>query len=769
MGEDTTWMGGVRELGRAADGSELHVVLLYDADNDKVVGSQVVPSAGDVAFGAFFAATCEQPAWGRPRVPRTLRVDDPALALAVGEVRPGVRVAVSDTPELDGVIDHFIRSLVGHDDDERRPPATSFLGRPWSGGPPQKKRLEPLGARLLTAAPWRRVDEATPIRVSAPRHGLPEGVVGVFGVRGESPGFSIYHSVKDLAAFVRASETTTEHELPAPLGAPLVTFALTPRKRGQPEALVLHVEPDWAAFEADRNELALAIAVAEALVKLGRADTVTHEGVTLVVDGGGEVVPITRAKAGGAGAAGPPARRPQRNDPCWCGSGKKYKKCHLDQDAGEPGEGAAATGASPPGRTRWGPMMDRMVPRAVAWCHKKVPGFEAHLAAVARVSAPVLAHSHAIFALPVTPQAEVPGELFRREAGAGFTPEERQWLDANLDAAWTSYWTVVDVEPGRSLTLRDLFSEEVRTVVEASASRMVAPGSLVCARVVTVSGPGGESYMDAVDGRVLGPKEALVLRESVAVEAGLTKRKAVPVAALRAPKVVVALLVCWQIAAKERERAWSEMSFTNTDGERLMFVEERFALGAPRERLVAGLATLEHLERDGGVEAWALTRPGNARVSSLPSTNLASLVLERDALVVTTNSRERADRVAAALRAHLGDALGPSEREESDAKAVTSEAARRAPGPDLHEVPAPEVQAAVRATKASFYASWPDEPIPALDGKTPRQAVKTVGGKQEVEALIADMERHDYRDVPGARFDFDELRRALALPPRSGA
>jgi len=21
-----------------------------------------------------------------------------------------------------------------------------------------------------------------------------------------------------------------------------------------------------------------------------------------------------------------------RNDPCWCGSGKKYKKCHLDSD-----------------------------------------------------------------------------------------------------------------------------------------------------------------------------------------------------------------------------------------------------------------------------------------------------------------------------------------------------------------------------------------------------------------------------------------------------
>ncbi len=25
-----------------------------------------------------------------------------------------------------------------------------------------------------------------------------------------------------------------------------------------------------------------------------------------------------------------------RNDPCWCGSGRKYKRCHLDRDLGEP-------------------------------------------------------------------------------------------------------------------------------------------------------------------------------------------------------------------------------------------------------------------------------------------------------------------------------------------------------------------------------------------------------------------------------------------------
>src|SRR5205807_9945221 len=29
----------------------------------------------------------------------------------------------------------------------------------------------------------------------------------------------------------------------------------------------------------------------------------------------------------------PPARLPGRNDPCHCGSGKKYKKCHEERDS----------------------------------------------------------------------------------------------------------------------------------------------------------------------------------------------------------------------------------------------------------------------------------------------------------------------------------------------------------------------------------------------------------------------------------------------------
>ena len=53
----------------------------------------------------------------------------------------------------------------------------------------------------------------------------------------------------------------------------------------------------------------------------------------------------------------------------------------------------------------------------------------------------------------------------------------------------------------------------------------------------------------------------------------------------------------------------------------------------------------------------------------------------------------------------------------------------------------PEVQAQLRAMMNQHYAAWVDDKLPALQGKTPREAVRTKAGKEKVEALIQDIER----------------------------
>ena len=43
----------------------------------------------------------------------------------------------------------------------------------------------------------------------------------------------------------------------------------------------------------------------------------------------------------------PPSVTPGRNDPCWCGSGRKYKKCHLPQEEKKSAEKACSLNCGP--------------------------------------------------------------------------------------------------------------------------------------------------------------------------------------------------------------------------------------------------------------------------------------------------------------------------------------------------------------------------------------------------------------------------------------
>lgn len=46
-------------------------------------------------------------------------------------------------------------------------------------------------------------------------------------------------------------------------------------------------------------------------------------------DGGGTARPKSAPRPNAPTTAPKGARKPGRNDPCWCGSGKKYKTCHY--------------------------------------------------------------------------------------------------------------------------------------------------------------------------------------------------------------------------------------------------------------------------------------------------------------------------------------------------------------------------------------------------------------------------------------------------------
>jgi len=69
--------------------------------------------------------------------------------------------------------------------------------------------------------------------------------------------------------------------------------------------------------------------------------------------------------------------------------------------------------------------------------------------------------------------------------------------------------------------------------------------------------------------------------------------------------------------------------------------------------------------------------------------------------------------------------------------------------------------------KREHYARWVDEPVPALGGRTPREAARSETGRRALEDLLRTMENHEERSrrEGDAAFDFSAVRRTLKMSP----
>ena len=76
----------------------------------------------------------------------------------------------------------------------------------------------------------------------------------------------------------------------------------------------------------------------------------------------------------------------------------------------------------------------------------------------------------------------------------------------------------------------------------------------------------------------------------------------------------------------------------------------------------------------------------------------------------------------------------------------------------------PEARAFMKDFYDRHWASWPDVPLPALRGKTPRQAAKDPIGRELLESLFLDFDAQNSRvEDESQRVDIAKLRRELGL------
>jgi hypothetical protein len=136
---------------------------------------------------------------------------------------------------------------------------------------------------------------------------------------------------------------------------------------------------------------------------------------------------------------------------------------------------------------------------------------------------------------------------------------------------------------------------------------------------------------------------------------------------------------------------------------------------------------------------------------------LGHITLGEDALALDTNSAVRAERGKALLVSLLGDLVGPPLTVHDNSAFM--DGGSEAPEP-LSEMPL-ELEKAITAQLTSHYRKTLDEPVPMLNGLSPRQCAADPALHDAVVRWLKQLENSDGRS-PGASYDFgwmwDELK-----------
>lgn len=204
-------------------------------------------------------------------------------------------------------------------------------------------------------------------------------------------------------------------------------------------------------------------------------------------------------------------------------------------------------------------------------------------------------------------------------------------------------------------------------------------------------------------------------------------------------------------------RRFAPTALANTEGDSLAICEATVQVG---DRAGIEAALDDAYDRVEGDEPprWLeyVTTHGMPRIR-------ATLALDGDTLRVDTNSEKRMDRVLATL-ARLDPAmtvLDDSRRPLHDAREA-AELAKQMPvgDEDMLDPNDPEVAAMLDEFIRDYETKWLDEPIPALDGHTPRQAADDPTRRAD---LIKLLDTFPAIEPGGVGMDPDRLRTALGL------
>lgn len=364
-------------------------------------------------------------------------------------------------------------------------------------------------------------------------------------------------------------------------------------------------------------------------------------------------------------------------------------------------------------------------------------------------------------------------DLYLKRRGWKETALNRAYFAALRDAP-VSLYEVSDVQPGTSMVLRDLLSDAAPvTVREKSATRTLKQWDRIAVRVVperdhhVISGALLPFRSEAVDFLFAGLRDALKLKKRDALR--LSRDQLLGCAPI--------FTSAWLFIEIGRALSPAQPQFTNSDGDDVLFHDLRYPLASG----VTQKAVAERLDRVKGFQPegpkfwnWLSTRKargGKAGGGIMLDTQmegatvLGSLELTGKTLLVTVNSAERAAKVQTLIGAAAGDLLRAPLTTIRTVEQMRADQRRNGPSDAADEIPPEIAHQLMRDHLDKHYRETLDAPIPALRGKSPRQAVRTAAGRAKVIEWLKMLENRSagHGKGPIAEYDFGWMWVELGL------
>ncbi|MBD3220982.1 DUF2384 domain-containing protein [bacterium] len=762
---DREWIGGIfPTTARVDDGTQRYsplVVLWLEVAEDVIVGSQLTPpTETDGVVGETLRQAMARPLMGRPRRPGAIRVATAELAAEViAVVGESIPVHVAPTPELDEVVAAMNASLgdagLGADaeGDDRSATLGALAPSPYLAQPGVQaasvERLFRACEVLHGAAPWTEVADGQTVRIDIPALEVEGRCLTVVGHTGDSRGFMLFDSEQAWNGFVDAAiEAEKTGRFPSVDGSWLVLGF--ERGADLPDAWRREIgRHGWPVAAADAYPLLMRFEGG-----LDRRPITDHDvQVTAAVSAAFAGFFLANRGVFATDAPFPVCETRSGLDDVevrLCAPSHAFGL--FDPTPVPAGESAPLAGMES------GDLVDRVMNHAVqrfgrAWLAHMNAFQDAH-------GTPHLAVPWAMHDFDVDGQTAAASYL--EAQGDRLPEEERAEIRAEM-AAWLSIWEVTSVEPGEGLALRDVLTGERRTVRERTASRSLVVHDLALARVVDRD---DGSYLSGLYPRVLPPDAGAAVIERV--RRYLQRKRDVPIERLRGGRVGRYLIRRWEeaVAAQDAERRRS-LRMTTPDGEPIMPTTDYYRIASYRSKEVR-----QRLREIPGVEPiddrgrfHAIHDVGDGAPAGAEQRILGHATISGGKLALGAETVRRLDDLTARILPVCEDLVTFRRRHTIDPELDPVWRAHHEPGAadPATPPPTPEMQQVVLDFKRRHYATWADEALPALGGRTPREAVRTADGRREVDQLLRTMQNHEARAAGDQAFDFSEIRRELGL------